>query len=223
MVNVRKDALVTGEIYHVFNRSIAGYRIFSTLSEFFRINEALRFYQRENSPVGLARYLEIVETKGPCSSKIVKWSTGDKIVQICAYCIMPTHIHLIIKQLKEDGASTFMGNLQNSYARYFNTKRKRKGPLWEGKFKNVLVKTDEQLLHLTRYVHLNPTTASLVDKPEDWPASSYKEYIRVVDDAWRICEYQDLLDVQPHSYREFVEDRISYQREMSIIRKLLLE
>ena len=70
-----------------------------------------------------------------------------------------------------------MRRLLNSYTRYFNEKIKRKGPLWEGRFKKVLVNSDEQLLHLTRYVHLNPVSAGIVEKPEDWPCSSYREYI----------------------------------------------
>jgi putative transposase len=79
---------------------------------------------------------------------------------------MPTHIHLVLRQLKDGGISKFMSNILNSYSRYFNIKHNRKGPLWEGRFRKVLVGSDEQLLHLTRYVHLNPVTACLVDKPK---------------------------------------------------------
>jgi putative transposase len=147
----------------------------------------------------------------------------ERLVQIIAYCIMPTHLHLILKQLKENGISTFIGNVLNSYSRYFNTKYRRKGPLWEGKFKNVLVKTDEQLLHLTRYIHLNPSTAFLVDRPEEWLASSYQEYLLKVNNIERICKFEDVLEIEPSSYRKFIEDRISYQRELAVIKEMLLE
>ena len=80
-----------------------------------------------------------------------------------------------------------MGDILNSYSRYFNTKQKRKGPLWEGRFENVLIKTDEQLLHLTRYIHLNPVTAYLVDQAKDWQASSYNEYLENSDFNECIC------------------------------------
>ncbi len=78
---------------------------------------------------------------------------------------MPTHIHLILKQLKEDGISAYMSKILNSYTCYFNRRTKRKGPLWESRFKRVEVTSDEQLLHLTRYIHLNPVTAHIVEEP----------------------------------------------------------
>jgi len=136
---------------------------------------------------------------------------------------MPTHFHLILKQLKKGGISTFIGNVLNSYSRYFNTKHKRGGPLWEGKFKNVSVETDEQLLHLTRYIHLNPTSAGLVKKPEEWPYSSYLEYLGKIKKINRICSYEDLIDISPLSYKNFVESRILYQRELAKIKHLILE
>jgi putative transposase len=136
---------------------------------------------------------------------------------------MPTHVHFVLKQLSENGISIFIGNLLNSYTRYFNTKHKRKGPLWEGRFKSVLVREQGQLLHLTRYVHLNPVTAGLVDKPEEWAASSYREYIGIVSGKNRICDFKGVLDIDRRRYAKFVEDRIAYQRQLAWMRKLILE
>ncbi|MCM8795996.1 MAG: transposase [Candidatus Omnitrophica bacterium] len=159
----------------------------------------------------------------PNGSKPGNININDKRVEIIAYCIMPTHLHLILKQLKNNGISVFMGNILNSYSRYFNLKHKRKGPLWEGRFKNILVKNDEQLLHLTRYIHLNPVTASLVSNPEDWNASSYREYLQQVQAVEKICKYDDILEIDPVSYKKFVEDRISYQRDLAKIKNLIFE
>ena len=90
-----------------------------------------------------------------------------------------------------------------------------------GRFKRVLVQTDEQLLHLTRYVHLNPVTSHLVDAPEEWRNSSYDEYLCRSDE--KVCRYGDLLDVRPEEYKEFVNDNISYQRERAQLKKLVFE
>ncbi|MCF7887379.1 MAG: hypothetical protein K9L71_03090, partial [Candidatus Omnitrophica bacterium] len=79
----------------------------------------------------------------------------------------------------------------------------------------------EQLLHLTRYIHLNPVTAYLTDKPESWDFSSYREYISCEKD--KICQFDDLLEVKPNSYKKFVKDRISFQRELANIKRLTLE
>lgn len=136
---------------------------------------------------------------------------------------MPTHIHLILQQLKNYGISRFMNLILKSYSKHFNIKHKRKGPLWEGRFKNVLVETNEQFLHLTRYIHLNPVTDYLVNKPEDWKFSSYREYIGLVDKDERICDFSDYLDMDIPSYQGFVNDRIVYQRELAQIKHLILE
>ena len=148
---------------------------------------------------------------------------NEKLVQIIAFCFMPTHIHLILKQLRGDGISEYMRRTLDGYTRYFNTLRKRKGPLWEGKFKNVLVETDEQLLHLTRYIHLNPVAAGLIDKPEKWAHSSYKEYLGKVEDNSLMCQFGNILEIKPPIYRKFVNDQISYQKELAGIKSLLLE
>ena len=133
----------------------------------------------------------------------------------------PTHIHIIAEQLVDDGISIFMCNLLNSYTRYFNLRHKRTGPLWQGRFKNVLVNRDSYFIHLTRYIHLNPVTSYLVNKPEEWKASSYKEYIGEVENDDRICKIDKILDIGTHQYMEFINDRISYQRELANVRKLL--
>ena len=91
---------------------------------------------------------------------------------------MPTHFHLILRQNIDNGIFNFIGNLTSSYTRYFNLKHKRKGPLWESKFNNIKIENDEQLLHLTRYIHMNPTSAGIVNNQKESKWSSYNEYIR---------------------------------------------
>ena len=135
---------------------------------------------------------------------------------------MPTHIHLLLKQLIDNGISRYMKNLLDSYSKYFNIKHKRKGPLWESRFKNVLVKTDEQLLHLTRYLHLNPVTAYLVNSPEDWDYSSYGQYLDSKID-YPFCDFSDVLKINPEEYEKFVNDRIDYQRSLAKIKELIIE
>jgi putative transposase len=213
---------VEGEVYHIFNKSIAGFKIFSSDSEFSRMTALIRYYQREKPSVKFSKFLKLARVRKNQNSEPLV-SSGEKLVEIIAFCVMPTHMHLILKQLKENGISIFMSNVLNSYTRFFNTKHKRKGPLWEGRFKNVFVGSNEQLLHLTRYIHLNPVTAHLVDKPEEWSASSYGEYSMNVDKDEKICQYDDLLQIEPLTYSEFLRDRALYQRDLAKIKNLLLE
>ncbi len=151
------------------------------------------------------------------------YAVKGNVVEIAAYCIMPTHIHLILKQLKNNGISTYMGNVLNSYTRYFNNKTKRGGPLWESRFKNVEVESDEQLLHLTRYIHLNPSTANLAEYPEDWDFSSYREFMGGIEEKAKLCNYDELLNIKPYEYKKFVSSRINCQRDLARIKDLCME
>lgn len=219
-----EDTLITGEIYHIFNKSIAEYKILNDSADFLRLIETLRYYQKKKRKVlSFSHFYRSQERlmQYPKGKEII--DQDRNIVNIIAYCLMPTHLHLIIRQLEEKGISIFMSNILNSYSRYFNIKHKRKGPLWEGRFKRILVENDEYLIHLTRYLHLNPVTAHLVDVPEKWLYSSYNEYLSNFSIDSRLCKYDDVLDIKPIAYKEFVEDRIAYQRELAKIRNLLLE
>ncbi len=223
---MRKDPLVNGEVYHIFNKSIAGFNIFNNGKEFLRIVNLIVFYQcnqRIKPAIKFSRFVKSMDKDSYILNESVKYLVKDKLVEIIAYCIMPTHIHIILQQLQQNGITIFMSNILNGYTRYFNIKHKRKGPLWEGRFKSVLVGDDIQLLHLTRYIHLNPVTPFLVDKPEDWAFSSYKEFLSREDIKTKISKYDAVLEIEPEFYKNFVENRTSYQRELAKIKELIIE
>lgn len=212
-----------GEVYHVFNKSIANYVIFNTDIEYKRMLYALRYHQLEEPSIRLNQLITQEGKAGQGIEDYLATAQQKGSIDIIAYCIMPTHFHLALRQNEEKSLSVFMSNVLNSYARYFNIKHNRKGPLWEGRSKKVLVTSDEQLLHLTRYIHLNPVTAYLADDPADWPASSYREYVSVVNDSAKICHYDSMINIKPSEYKEFVRERVSDQRDLARIKRLILE
>jgi len=217
---MRKTALTNEITYHVFTKSIAEYKIFNDPKEYSRMMDVIKYYGKEKPEMKFSRYAELRrnnERNEVLSINRVK----DDLVKIIAYCIMPTHIHLILRQEKKDGISIYMDRILGSHTRYFNIANDRKGPLWEGKFKNVMVDKDEYLYHLTRYIHLNPVTAHLVEKPEDWIATSYNEYIS--KDKKGICSFEDVLDITPNLYRDFVEERIEFQRNLAKIKRFMMD
>lgn len=216
---VRKFSLVTGQIYHIFSKSIADYKIFRNNHEYQRMKELFQYYNRESPPV---KFSESLRRRNKENFSLGSNLEDKKILlKFIAYCLMPTHFHLIVYQLEKEGVSIFIKHILSSYTRYFNVKTGRKGPLWESRFKAVLVETDEQLLHLSRYVHLNPSTARLVDNPSDWKFSSYKEFLGEEKDG--ICDFSQVLEIRPADYRDFVESRIDYQRQLAKIKSLVLE
>jgi len=216
----REIPLVNGEMYHIFTKSIAGFKIFNSPSDFRRMLNTLIFYSYEKTPCKLSLFLKRQDIT---NSKPALEFGSQKIVEIIAYCIMPTHIHLILKQLKDEGISKYINLILKSYSKYFNEKHARKGPLWESRFKNVLVETEEQFLHLTRYIHLNPSTAYLVDKPDNWEFSSYKEYLRKTENNATVCNFLNYLYMDTFSYENFVNNFIDYERTISKIKHLILD
>ncbi|MDP2703796.1 MAG: transposase [bacterium] len=78
------------------------------------------------------------------------------LVHILAFCIMPNHYHIMLSPQREGGMTKFMRKLDIGYAKYFNQKYKRKGALFEARYKNILVENDAQFIHLPYYIHLNP-------------------------------------------------------------------
>ncbi|MHB9155444.1 MAG: transposase [Endomicrobiales bacterium] len=220
----RNSVLVTEGVHHVFSRSIAGFRIFNNDSEYLRMRAITHYYQLKKPPCKFSRFIHHTEAveKG-FQGRFAALASTDRHVRVIAYCLMPTHVHFILKQTGEKGISTFMSTILNSYSRYFNTKHGRRGPLFEGRFKNVPVESNEHLLHLTRYIHLNPVTASFCNKPEDWAYSSYREYAAEQPGDFPIAGWGGLLEIKPATYRQFVEERIDYQKELHQIKHLLLE
>lgn len=216
---VRKFSLVTGQIYHIFSKSIADYKIFRNHSEYQRIKDLFQYYNQEKP---MMKFSELSRRKNKEKFSLEEGNSENKrLLKFIAYCLMPTHFHFVALQLTDSGISTLMKRVLDSYSKYFNLKTVRRGPLWESRFKVVLVETDEQLLHLSRYVHLNPSTAGLVDNPRDWEFSSYGEFLG--EDEQRMCDFSQVLDIQPQDYRDFVESRIDYQHQLAKIKKLVLE
>ena len=216
---MRKNPLANDNYYHVLNRSIAKFTIFNDEQDFNRLIEIINLYRY---PEFSYKYSAFLKLSPIIQDAIIKQVTKTKpLVDVIAFCIMPTHPHLFLKQLQEKGISLYMSRVLNSYTKYFNAKYKRKGPLWEGRFKSVLVESDRQCLHLTRYIHLNPVSANLIERPEDWLYSSYLEHIDKKKDGF--CRFDNLFDITPIKYEKFVDDRIGYQKNLSKIKHLLLE
>jgi len=214
---IRKNPLVTDEIYHIFNRSIAGYQIFNSSKNYSRFMETLIYY---TYAIQDCKYSEFKKTNIPISLQNI---SNVKLINIIAYCIMPTHFHLIVKQLSDNGISKAINLAQLSYSKYFNKINNRKGPLWESRFKNVRVENDDYLLHLTRYIHLNPVSSDIVSFPEEWEYSSYREYLNIEKIDKKVCVFSNLIEIIPESYKKFVIDRIDYQKKLEKIKHLLME
>lgn len=217
--------LITNQVYHVINRGVASQPIFLDQRDYLRTIEIILYYQNQKVPLRYSFFRRLpVKQRMEILDNLKR--RADFLIEIIAYCLMPNHFHLLLKQIKDGGISTFMSNLSNSYTRYFNTKQKRIGPLLQGKFKAVRVETDEQLLHLSRYIHLNPYSSYVIKslkKLESYPYSSLPEYLSLTKS--KNCHKEIVLDnfKNPTSYKKFVFDQADYQRMLQEIKQLILE
>ena len=134
--------------------------------------------------------------------------------EILSYCLMPNHYHLIV-QIKSQDLPSAMRKLALSYAVPFNNVYKRKGHLFSGRYQRKHVEDLRYLLHLSRYIHLNPVKGNLVVKAEDWIFSSYREYIGLAHPDFvnpsiileMINDYKPAaISTLQNEYKEFVED-----------------
>jgi len=101
-----------------------------------------------------------------------------RTIELIAFCIMPNHFHLIIKELKEGGISNYMQRVLNAYSKYYNTKYDKSGHVFQGPYKAVHVGDDRQLLHLSTYIHRNPREITKwLSKENHYYWSSYQDMV----------------------------------------------
>ncbi len=201
---------------HVFNKSIAGYQIFRHKNNARRFLLGVNYYNSLKTNLCLSQYLR----KNQLKSLNLLFNKDENIVNIIAYCLMPDHYHFLVRVKAKNLFIPLFSKIENSYTRFFNEKNKRRGPLWQSRFKKVIIDSNEQLVHTMRYIHLNPVTDNLVKKPEDWEFSSYRYYITDKN----LLESKKEISIKAiKTFKKFTENRIDYQRKLKKIKKFLLE
>jgi len=215
---------VTDEIYHTLNRGIEPFQIFTNEGDYRRALLVLEFYRLATPPMKLSKFLSL--DRGSREQIRTNIKQQERLVDILSFCFMPNHFHFLLRQKKDGGVPKFMSDFQNSYTRYFNTKHERKGPLLLRPFKAVRIHSEEQLLHVSRYQHLNAYSASIVRSAEQlkkYPWSSLPEYLGLSHRD--LCEKETILSQfkDADSYRIFIFDRADYQRGLEKIKHLVAE
>ena len=179
----RTFSFAPGEFYHIYNRGTEKRNIFMSRADRSRFL-ALLYFANQNEPVNL-------KLQGSTLLEIDEERAGDPIVEIVAYCLMPNHFHLLIRELEDGGISKFMQKLTTGYTMYFNKKYERNGALFQGRFKATHVADDNYLRYLISYIHLNPVKliepkwkeTGITNKAyaqrylETYTASSYLDYL----------------------------------------------
>jgi len=221
---MRKTEFANSEYYHIYNRGVDKRETFSDAKDYNRFILAMdllndeqeglmiewRDYQKSNKGAKLSNFLKLSFRK------------RDPLVEIIVYCLNPNHYHFILKQIAEKGIEKFMHKLGTSYTKYFNTRKKRSGALFQGRFKSIHIDSNEYLLYLSAYVNKNNTIHGY-SKNDNWPYSSLPGYLgRRWDGLIRtsviLKQFNNI-----NEYKEFLKSNVLYMKEKKELEKYLLE
>ncbi len=238
----RKEKFNNGEVYHIVLRAIDDNLIFKDIDDHYRgifsiyeFNTAKPVVIRDRRQAR-SRIKKILRkiNKDPCFAT----DSRDKIVEILAFCLMPNHFHLLVRQIKDGGITKFMAKMGTGYGGYFNKKYHRKGHVFQNNFKAVSIKSDEQLKIAWAYIHANPISLielkwkgrgihdfkKVIKFLENYKWSSYLDYLGSVDFP-SVTDREFILETMggQRKCKEFLEDYIKHTGKIKEFPELTLE
>lgn len=242
----RKEQFITGEIYHIVARAIDDNLIFKDTDDYYR--GIFSIYEFNNAiPVNIfnRRLIRSTEKKKEkfCelgAHKILLKDERDKFVEILAFCFMPNHIHLLIKQIKDGGISKFMQKAGGGYGGYFNRKYKRRGYVFQDTFKSIHTENDRQFMATVSYIFTNPVALiepgwkelgirnhsidEVVDFLKKYKWSSYQDCIGIKNFS-SVTEREFLLEIMGgiEGLKKIVKDWIEHKKDIVNYSELFLE
>ncbi len=164
--------------YHVYNRGVEKREIFIDKQDYVVFLGILNKYLTPTPPAN-----------NPTQIGPLILNTLHHEIDLLAYCLMPNHFHMILQQKKVDSMTKLLQRVATSYSIYFNKKYQRVGSLFQGVYKAATIDNENYLLHLSRYIHLNPLELLKVSPSEGetfggYRWSSYLEYVRKRKTDW---------------------------------------
>jgi len=188
--------------YHIYNRGVEKRKIFQDEEDYKVFLSFLKVYLEPPKEQEKLEFrinnLVFHGTKRPLNN-------FSNEVELNAYCLIPNHFHLLIYQKTQKAIEFFMRSLGTKYSQYFNKKYERVGYLFQGTYKAVLIEKDLYLLHLSRYIHLNPSK----ETPLKGTYSSYGDYLGLRKTTW--VKSQKILEFFRSAKKTSLKDMFSYQ------------
>lgn len=177
--NVYKNFVEDG-VYHVYNRGVEKRKIFLDDQDYRVFLHLLKYYlspfdKKADHPIITTGNLQLIRPR-PLKNL-------ENEVDLMAYCLMPNHFHLLIQQKTIDGMTNLLRRISTTYALYFNRRYKRVGYLFQGRYKAAQIENDAGLLHLSRYIHINPKELTRSDLVS-YPYSSYPYFLGLKHTPW---------------------------------------
>lgn len=202
---MRKTPFEKGYYYHIYNRGTEKRKIFLKNPDYSKFLQQIKKF---NFPNNTPEYVEII-----------------------ALCLMPNHFHFLLIPVVDNGIPLFMQKLGTGYTMYFNKKYERTGVLFQGPYRCILIESESHLLHLTRYIHLNPVELiepgwkekgvknwNKVNKfLEKYPWSSYKDYLDEENLPFPVNKNVLIEEFQsPERYKKFLGEWLNAEHLKSL-------
>lgn len=201
---MRKMKIIPGEYYHVYNRGNNKQTIFNDNRDWIRFLFLILYFQSSEHFNNLSRQISYYVKNRVFNIKTI---SKNHYADLICFTFMPNHFHLLVRELKEKGISKYMERVQKAYTKYFNTKYKKSGHLFQGPFQIIHIKDNRQLLHLSAYIHSNcKEMKQWRFKKHQYPWSSYQDYLE--KNRWReFLKPSIILDQfsTPKEYKNFVD------------------
>jgi putative transposase len=216
---MRKLQFAPGEYYHIFNRGNRKQQTFFDQADYVKMLFSLLHFQSDIDPIkNVSRHIGYYLKRGNfgIDENDVKDIINTRKVILHAFTLMPNHFHLLVQNLEEGAISKYLHRVLVSQSKYHNTKNEASGHLFEGAFKAVHVKDNDQLLYLSAYIHQNQREIKgWSTKSLDYPWSSYQDF--ALQNRWG-----NLLDTTPlldqfeggKDYKRFVEKSGAKNKEV---------
>ena len=238
---MRKVQFVPNEIYHIYNRGADKCDIFREENDRWRCLQGLCLFNDEVNSSNLLWQLE--NAHGGVTLRVLKdffvahGKERKPLARIMAYCLMPNHFHLLIEEVRKGGISGFMQKFGGGYSRYFDKKYDRSGHLYEGPFKAVWVKNEDQLKYLLAYINvINPgqlieprlkeegakDVDAIMKFAEEYPWSTHQEYLGKRNSIIIDKGLLEKMFANPEEYRNFARE-ILLGKKFDIINDLMLD
>jgi putative transposase len=189
------------DIYHILSRGVDKRKIFLDKQDYFRFIHDLFEFNNQNLVNTTFHAFQKVKDNvlgGRNINGFVNIENQRKprklLVDVHTFCLMPNHYHLLLSSRIENGIPRFMQKLNMGYVRYFNQKNKRKGTLFESRYKSILVSKEPHFYHLPYYIHLNPLD---IEFPE-WREGRLKNYKQAMEflNNYRWSSHLDYLGIK---------------------------
>ena len=200
--------------YHVYNRGVEKRIIFLDEQDY----RTFRYY--------LFVYLahpQLVSFHYPSLSQRLKSSNLYGQIELVTFCCMPNHFHLLLYQADKESTTKLLRRLTNAYTKYFNEKYHRVGGLMQGRYQAVHINSEQQLLQVARYIHLNPVKAGTIASAAAYPWSGLYDYVN--KSPFAVCRHDLLLPnfSNVEHYLRFMQDDNASEQQLPHLEDLLLE